>query len=447
MIMDMLCGRRIAWVLLFVFIGVIESYSHFQQFENGDATMEKPIEISDFQTSYAWYGTLNYPGDVDYFTFNGTKGQEVLLYILFPVIENASEFYPSLALIGPGLPQENLPDEIVIPQGAGEMRLEYTLDQLDEMAHGNVYKYPPPMELALPEDGKYHVAIWHDDSFMGRYCFSHGSSHENGSSDPEAKAKIEEYWTPLTMSVDLPGTASPLQLVRIPKGGFMMGSSESEKDRKDGELQHYVTISNSFYMGRFEITQGQWNSIMGTNPSHFPGEPNRPVENVSWDECMIFVEKLNALSNVNGSFRLPTESEWEYGCRAESETRFYWGDDPELEDATRYAWFDSNSENQTHIVGQKRPNGWGLCDMTGNVWEWCSDWFGEYEKNELIDPRGPENGTSKVLRGGSWQFSVTTGRSAYRVAFPASTQFKDLGFRVVLESPQSSEINNWDLYK
>jgi formylglycine-generating enzyme required for sulfatase activity len=189
-----------------------------------------------------------------------------------------------------------------------------------------------------------------------------------------------------------------MTFVLIPAGSFQMGSPVGEEDRNQDEQQHKVTISKPFYLQTTEVTQGQWQKVMENNPSS-----NRckdcPVENVSWDDAQKFIRKLNRMENTD-KYRLPIEAEWEYACRAGSNSRFCFGDAEA--GLKKYAWYTKNAGDKTHPVGQLKPNSWGLYDMHGNVWEWCQDWFGPYAAKQVTDPRGPDSGTLRVLRGGSW---------------------------------------------
>ncbi len=172
-----------------------------------------------------------------------------------------------------------------------------------------------------------------------------------------------------------------LKLVLIPKGTFMMGSPESEERRVGNETQHEVTISKDYYLGVTEVTQGQYEKVMGTNPSYFQKQIVRksdtsmyPVEQVSWGDAVEFCKKLSDLPEEKRAgrvYRLPTEAEWEYACRAGGKTAYSFGASSNL--LGDYAWFTENSSKQTNPVGQKKPNAWGLCDIHGSVWEWCSD--------------------------------------------------------------------------
>lgn len=203
---------------------------------------------------------------------------------------------------------------------------------------------------------------------------------------------------------------------------FLMGSPDSEPGRYSDELQHKVTLSRPFSMQTTQITQAQWQEFMGTNPSHFRGSEN-PVEHVSWEDCQAFIAKLNS-TQEEFTYRLPTEAEWEFACRARSHGEYQGCTLDEI------AWYLENSEGKTHAVGKKKPNAFGLYDMHGNVWEWCSDWYAPYEKVRL-NPLGPSSGSDRVIRGGSWNSIPAYLRSARRSNVQPSSRYFDLGFRLV----------------
>jgi formylglycine-generating enzyme required for sulfatase activity len=233
---------------------------------------------------------------------------------------------------------------------------------------------------------------------------------------------------PKELTVDL-GKGVKLEMVLIPAGEFLMGSPDSDKDAWSGEKpQHRVRITKPFYLGKYLVTQEQWEAVMGNNPSQLKGVKN-PVETVSWDDCQQFVGKLNAKSAAGGGkFQLPSEAQWEYACRAESTTRFCFGDDePKLGD---YAWYAANSGCKTHPVGEKKPNAWELYDMHGNVREWCQDWWKGYKGSPVDDPTGAATGSCCVFRGGSWDDPAEYCRSAYRDFVGFRYAGNDLGFRV-----------------
>jgi formylglycine-generating enzyme required for sulfatase activity len=209
--------------------------------------------------------------------------------------------------------------------------------------------------------------------------------------------------------------------VSIPAGEFMMGATNGKPDEKP---VHRVRLSQPFEMGKYEVTQAVWEALMGSNPSEFRGA-NLPVENVSWLDAQEFIEKLNA-RNDDYIYRLPTEAEWEYACRAGSSGNYAGKLD-------QVAWYDDDSGNTTHPVGKKQPNAWGLYDMHGNVFEWCQDWYdgNYYAESPTVDPQGPQSGSFRVKRGGSWVFPAAFSRSAARDLYSPVYQFNFLGFRVV----------------
>ena len=222
--------------------------------------------------------------------------------------------------------------------------------------------------------------------------------------------------------VDL-GKDVKLELVLIPAGKFMMGSPASDKGRLNSENQHEVTLTKSYYMGKYEVTQEQWEAVMGNNPSiRFKGA-KLPVTDVSWEDCQEFIKKLNA--KTGGGYRLPTEAEWEYSCRAGTTTAYSFGDKITTKDAN----YSGSMIWKSVAVGSYKPNAFGLYDMHGNVWEWCEDWHGEYPF-AVTDPKGPGTGESRVLRGGSFNYVVSFARSSYRSAGAPSYRFNNDGFRL-----------------
>jgi formylglycine-generating enzyme required for sulfatase activity len=262
-----------------------------------------------------------------------------------------------------------------------------------------------------------------------------------------------------------------MKLVLIPSGKFTMGSPEKEEGHFDNEVEHEVTITRPFYLGKYPVTQGEYEKVMGTNPSWFSptgGGKDKvkdrdtgrfPVETVSWYEAAAFCNRLSQKEGIpeaewcylpNGQgeyaegmrlapdyrtrrgYRLPTEAEWEYACRAGTRTAYHFGDDPkQLGD---YAWFNGNSGWRTHRVGQKKPNAWGLFDMHGNVWQWCQDWYGPYDLDKRTDPEGPKTGERRVLRGGSWYDGPRICRAALRYHSAPGYRVNAIVFRVLCVS-------------
>lgn len=214
-----------------------------------------------------------------------------------------------------------------------------------------------------------------------------------------------------------------MQMLWCPPGVFTMGSPEDEEGRHGDETQVQVHISKGFWMARTTVTQGQWQSLMGTNPSYLQGA-NLPAEKVSWEDAQDFIIKINDMENLPSGYHyaLPTEAQWEYACRAGEKGPYSGGSLDEV------AWYDENSGEKTHEVGHKKANSWGLHDMHGNVWEWCADWYGDTLKSG-IDPTGPSSGDFRVCRGGSWSFGASRCRAAGRFGFTPGSRYLDLGFR------------------
>lgn len=221
-----------------------------------------------------------------------------------------------------------------------------------------------------------------------------------------------------------------LELMPVPAGTFMMGSPYSESGRRDDETAHVVVLSRPFWVGRTPVTQAQYEAVMGNNPSHFK-QADFPVESVTWDEATTFCAKLTERAQAAGRlpegyiYRLPTEAQREYACRAGTGGRY-------AGELNAIAWHNGNSDEKPQPVGKKQPNAWGLYDMQGNVWEWCADWYGSYPSEKVTDPTGPARGGARVYRGGAWFHSVDLCRSAYRYRLAPDNRGSLLGFRVVL---------------
>jgi len=252
-----------------------------------------------------------------------------------------------------------------------------------------------------------------------------------GSKTPDA-ATVKKHMQPAQLALGDPVVNSiGMVLVPIPAGAFTMGDDDQELANL-----HRVKISKPFHLGAFEVTQGQYEKVMGKNPSKFNGPQFKhakdlPVETVTWEDAIEFCRKLSALPEEKAAgraYRLPTEAEWEYACRAGTTTKFSFGDDKSKLDEC--AWHAANSDGQTHVFGQKSPNAWGLYDMHGNVFEWCEDWYGDYPSGSATDPTGPKSGRRRVCRGGSWFNDARHCRSGDRFGnFPGIRNIHN-GFRV-----------------
>ncbi len=218
-----------------------------------------------------------------------------------------------------------------------------------------------------------------------------------------------------------------------PEGTFMMGSPTSEDGRYSHETQHQVTLTKGFWMMETQVTQKQWKAIMGNNPSSYKGD-DLPVENVSWNDCQKFCKKC---AQFGLPVQLPTESQWEYACRAGSTTAYFWSNALNGDKANCYGMSPCGTTTEgkyigkTTPVGSYQPNAWGLYDMHGNVWEWCQDWYGDYPKGNVTDPTGPSSGSLRVIRGGGWDSNAQNCRSACRYCSEPGVRSSRLGFRVV----------------
>ncbi len=245
-------------------------------------------------------------------------------------------------------------------------------------------------------------------------------------------------------SVELGGGVK-LEMVLIPAGEFLMGSPASDKDAAaDEKPQHRVRITKPFYIGKYLVTNRQWEVLMGGNPGG-GGRPTNPVMWQNWDDCQQFIDKLNAKSGEEGGkFQLPTEAQWEYACRAGSTTRYFFGDDASR--LGEYAWSTTNSAGEPHPVGEKKPNAWGLYDMHGYVWQWCQDWYDTgyyyYANSPADNPAGPPGGSNRVFRGGAWCDLADRCRSANRGSHAPSGATTSRA-SAWLEFRRTSEAGEW----
>jgi formylglycine-generating enzyme required for sulfatase activity len=267
----------------------------------------------------------------------------------------------------------------------------------------------------------------------------------------EANITRSVHVMPSTHNTDL-NSSIQLQMLWVEPGTFTMGSPTTEANRQsDRENQHIVKISKGFYLGKYEITQAQYEAVMTGNtdglnakPSNWSNNSNRPVEVVSWTDIQTFLTRLNSAEQASGnlpsgwSYVLPTESQWEYACRAGTSTAYFWGNDINSSRAN-YNWSgsynDGNDSKQTVDVGQFAPNPWGFFDMHGNVWEWTNDWYQAVYPtgNPVVDPTGPLSGSVRILRGGSWGPGGNFVRSSLRFPFPPNSKNNAIGFRVSLQ--------------
>jgi formylglycine-generating enzyme required for sulfatase activity len=230
-------------------------------------------------------------------------------------------------------------------------------------------------------------------------------------------------------------TTHGLDLIGIPPGSFLMGSINSDSNEKP---VHTVRLTKAFFLGKTEVTQAQWKAVMGSNPSSHKSD-ELPVEQVSWEDCIKFCEELTKREHASGAlpagwkYTLPTEAQWEYACRAGTKTKYSFGDDSKSS-LGAHAWYEDNSGYETHSVGSKDPNPWGLLDMHGNVWEWCLDWYdsGFYRNGFQEDPVNTSNGRYRVIRGGSYYYGAVYLRSASRNSSTPGYRYDYVGFRLAM---------------
>ncbi len=254
---------------------------------------------------------------------------------------------------------------------------------------------------------------------------------------------------------DFPAGSLPMKLIWVEAGSFTMGAPAEDSPYPQLEWPaHSVTLTRGFYLGIHEVTQAQWKAVLGENPARNGGVGNDyPVYNVSWSDCQRFVRRIGEMTGQ--TFRLPTEAEWEYACRAGTSTRFSFGDGPSFEDEYRYYeepsqflwWFGNNEPDGVKPAGLKRANPWGFFDMHGNLYEWCSDWWEEpYPRLSCTDPQGPSFGTRHVVKGGHWYGSILHCRSAFRFSEEEAERRGGLyfGLRVVMDRP--TRLADWELY-
>jgi formylglycine-generating enzyme required for sulfatase activity len=333
--------------------------------------------------------------------------------------------------------------------------LKKALEVMEEYPEGGIFLIPARLDDCQPQDEKLRGLHWADlfpdyDAGFGKIRraleFQRRRDEAEGRrSDEELRVEVLD---PVEDSKKEPKNAPPepppkftnslgMEFVWIPPGTFLMGSPEDEPERNDDEKQHEVTLTQGFYLQTTPVTQGQYEAVMGKNPSQFKKVGSEgPVEKVSWNDTQDFIRKLSE-NDPSVWYRLPTEAEWEYACRAGTKTAFYSGPitkptgfDPNLD---KVGWFGKNSGGTTHPVGKKEPNAWGLYDMHGNVWEWCQDWFGDYPDVPVTDPTGPESGAYRVYRGGAWISLARHCRAASRNGNTPFNRDDSLGFRLLAE--------------
>ena len=337
----------------------------------------------------------------------------------------------------------------ITKKGFVHTELKYAVEVLESLPRQEIFVIPALLEECDVEDEMLKQLHW-------AYLYP---SYEKGVADimraltrPKISVETQESESEDGVSVagmeagkilvvqETVGTARvDFEFAFIPPGEFMMGSPEDEPEREGNEILHKVVLTDGFLMQTTPVTQGQWEAVMGNNPSRFKDDGGKlPVETVSWEDATEFIEKLNAAGDGK-SYRLPTEAQWEYACRAGTTTAFHTGRCLSADEANYVGNYPLGGcpkgiyREKTTPVKTFSPNAWGLYDMHGNVWEWCSDWYGQYEKGEeAINPLGPSSGSVRVLRGGSWIDNARNCRSAYRTYDHPGLRIVYIGFRLVL---------------
>jgi formylglycine-generating enzyme required for sulfatase activity len=322
----------------------------------------------------------------------------------------------------------------VAKRGYVQREMKLALDAWQELPEGTIHTIPVRIdECNVPESfQRYHWANLFEPNGFARIvrAIRVELAKQLGTAPPPLpppppNTRLSEGPTTTDNTLESTFTNSiGMEFVLIPAGTFMMGSPDSEAEADDDEKPaHCVTISQPFYLGKYPVTQAQWEAMMGNNPSHFSGHPTWPVDGVSWNDAHAFLRKLDEREGGR-DYRLPTEAQWEYACRAGTETPRY------HPDVNAIAWYRENSNGHPQPVGQKLPNAWGVYDMLGNVWEWCQDGKRSYTADTTVDPIELTGaGSAHVFRGGSWRDAVRYVRATNRLSYAPHFRHDLLGFR------------------
>ncbi|GHT21111.1 hypothetical protein AGMMS4957_09410 [Bacteroidia bacterium] len=279
------------------------------------------------------------------------------------------------------------------------------------------------VSIVSPDDADYDIE-WSSSDNTKATVDANGTVTAVAAGEATITAKADDK----TAACEVEVLDIAIEMVTVAGGRFTMGATtEQGNDYYNVELPtHSVTLS-SFQIGKYEVTQKLWETIMGSNPSIFTDDDNLPVENVSWNDCQTFIKKLNAATGEN--YRLPTEAEWEYAARGGAQSQGYKYSGSNMIDGV--AWYGNNSDERTHPVGTKWSNELGIYDMTGNVWEWCSDRFGDYDSGAQTNPIGATTGSDRVFRGGDWSSFAADCRVSLRYGIAPNYRYKIRGFRLV----------------
>jgi formylglycine-generating enzyme required for sulfatase activity len=335
---------------------------------------------------------------------------------------------------------ETTASEAMFEPKDAELRLEVSSDnpELDPLKN---FSLSAGGKEQTPEEGAYRLPA-EKEIVLELKADDHRSHTETLSFTANEKRLLKIELEEVTLPVegkDFMVESVAMTMIWVKPGTFLMGSPASEKDRENDETLYTVTLTEGYWLGKYEVTQAEWERVMGSNPSEYKGA-DRPVEEVSWTAVTSFCDKLTALERSAGrlpagmAYQLPTEAQWEYACRAGTKTAYAFGDGLTSGQANI-----SGGPGETTAVGKYPANGWGFHDMHGNVWEWCADWYGDYPTGAARDPVGPAAGSIRVYRGGSWNFTADYARSAIRSRNVPAFSFDLLGFRLSLRPADEAE--------
>jgi formylglycine-generating enzyme required for sulfatase activity len=394
-----------------------KSALHVRQFITAGTENEQVPDESVFSTCFI----QGIKGEADYNKDGYVTGSELGLYLDSTVVNYTKGCqHPQYGKIrhpkldkGDFIFQLEIPEPIIEEKRKARLFIETEPPDANARITNIERDFYQGIEL---EPGEYHLEV-SKEGCEKKFVVVTLSSGE----DKNLNLCLECVITALTNSIGM-------KFVIIHPGTFTMGSPYDEPGRLNDERRHKVTLSKPFYLQTTEVTQAQWQAVMDSNPSTFRDcGDDCPVEGVTWFDCQEFIKRLNRIENTN-KYRLPTEAEWEYACRAESKTRFCFGSSKA--ELGEHAWYRDNSGKRTNPVEQKKANPWGLYDMHGNVWEWCTDWYGEYSDGHVTDPRGPYDGWARLLRGGGCNYYSGFIRSAARGKATPDSRYYNRGLRI-----------------
>lgn len=396
--------------------------------DKSNGNNEKTVSVGSAvkSASYANFNEATYIIEAkykNYPTSTATKAQEG--------DNDAAIAYGMMALRGQGIAQDL---EIAykwfeLARDNGDDRAETIIEQWDNLRNKYYQKENISKEVSINNSKQSPIIVLcfiGIISLIGTFCFFYNYSWDNASYANNAINVPKDKASYINGVLNVDGVI--YDMVKVQSGTFTMGATPEMKEPfVDETITHQVTLTKNYYIGKTEVTQALWNAVMGNNPSNFEGD-YLPVENVSWNDCKQFISILNSMTGQN--FRLPTEAEWEFAAKGgNNSNHFQYSGSNKLGDV---AWYSSNSGTRTHNVALQQPNEIGVYDMTGNVREWCSDWYEYYTRNSQTNPTGPENGSRRIIRGGGWGNNGRNCRLSYRDSHSPDFRIDDLGFRLAI---------------